>query len=69
MVENLHTSANYKSIILIFEVNLPLVFIYKFYQEEIQIQPPGEPRGQYLGEVRQGALKLIFNTAIVAIFQ
>ena len=42
-------------------MNLPLVFINKFYQKETQIQPPGEPREQHLGEVRQGTLKLKFN--------
>ena len=25
------------------------------------MQPPGEPREQHRGEVRQGTLKLIFN--------
>ena len=35
-------------------MNLPLVFIYKFYQNEIQIQQPGKPREQHLGE---GTLK------------
>ena len=42
-------------------MNLPLVFIYKFYQKEIQMFQPGEPREQHLGEVRQGTLKFKFN--------
>ena len=42
-------------------MDLPLVFIYKFYTKEIRIQPLGEPRAQHLGEVRQGALKLKFD--------
>ena len=50
-------------------MNLPLVFIYKFYQKEIQIQP-GDPLEQHLGEVRQGVLKLKINIkAIIVIFQ
>ena len=54
-------SAIYKSILLIFSLNLPLVFIYKFYQKEIKILLPGEPREQHIGKVRQGTLKLKFN--------
>ena len=62
-----HISAIYKLIILIFLVNLPLVFIYKFYMKEIQIQQlPGEPWEQHLGEVRQGTLK--FNISNHHIF-
>ena len=38
-----------------------MVFLYKFREKEIQIQSPGEPREQYLGEVRQGTSKLKFN--------
>ena len=34
-------------------MNLPMVFIYKFCTKEIEVQPPGEPREQHLGEVRQ----------------
>ena len=56
-----NTSAIYKSIILNFSVYLPLVFIYKFYEKEIQIQQPGTPREQHVGVVRQGTLKLKFN--------
>ena len=37
-----------------FSVNLPLVFINKFHNKEIQLQPAGEPREQRLGEVVQG---------------
>ena len=44
IAEKFNIPAIYKSIILIFLVNLPLVFIYKFYNKDIQIQPPGEPR-------------------------
>ena len=36
---NLNISAIYKSIILIFSVNLPVIFIYKFCRQEILIQP------------------------------
>ena len=61
MVEKLNISATYKSIIQFFSGNLPLVFIYKFYKKEIQIQPPREPREQHLGEIRQETLKLKFN--------
>ena len=39
-------------------MNLPVVFIYKFYEKEIQIQQPGETREQHLGKVRQGTLNL-----------
>ena len=46
---------------LIFTVNLPLVFIYKFYQKEIKIKDQEESQEQHLGEVRQGTLKLKFN--------
>jgi len=42
-------------------VNLSLVSIYKFDKKEIKIQPPGEPRKQHLGEVRQGMLNLKLN--------
>ena len=59
--EKLNIFANYKPIILIFVMNLPLVFIYKFYKKETQIKPPGESREQYLGVVRQGTLKFKFN--------
>ena len=55
--EKLNISANYKSIILILLVNLPLL-TYKFCQKKLQ---PGEPRERHLGEVRQGTLKLKFN--------
>ena len=45
IVEKLNISTIYESIILIFfSVNLPLVFIYKFYLKEIKIYSPGEPR-------------------------
>ena len=37
IVKKLNISAIYKSIILIFSENLPLVFIIKFYMKEIQI--------------------------------
>ena len=50
----IHCISIYKSIIIIFLVNLPLVYIYKFRKKEIQLQPPGEPREHRLGEVRQG---------------
>ena len=42
MFEKLNTSTIYKSIILIFSVNLPLVFFYKIYEKEIQTRR--EPR-------------------------
>ena len=60
IVEKLNISAIYESVILIFSVNLLLVFIYKFYHEEIQILQPGEPREQHLGEVWQGTLIYLF---------
>ena len=48
----------------------PLVFIHKFRKKGIQSQPPGEPREQHLGEVRQGTLKSKFDIeAINVIFQ
>ena len=53
----LKISAFYKSIIIIFSENLPLVCTYKFDKNEIQIQPQGEPWEQHRGEVRQGTLK------------
>jgi hypothetical protein len=34
-------------------VSLPIVNLYKFCKREILIQPPGEPREQHLGDVRQ----------------
>ena len=43
IVEKLNIFAINKSIILIHSVNHSLVFIYKFYQKEIQILQPGEP--------------------------
>ena len=41
-------------------MNLPMVFIYKFCTKEIEVQPPGEPREQHLGEV-QAAQKFNIN--------
>ena len=41
----------YKSIIITFSVNLPLVLSYEFNKNEIQIQLPGEPQEHHLGEV------------------
>ena len=38
-----------------------MLFIYKCYEKEIQIQQQGKPGGQHLGEVRQGTLKLKFS--------
>ena len=46
--------------ILIFSVNLPLVYIYKFRKKETKIQPPGEPREHRLGEALQGTSKSKF---------
>ena len=69
--EKLNISATYKSIIIIFSVNLPLVFIYKFRKKEIQLQPPGEPREHRLGQVLQGRSKSKFNiilSFIISIF-
>ena len=43
-VGKLNISVIYKSIIIFFLVNLPLVFIYKFCKKEIQLQPPEEPQ-------------------------
>ena len=40
IVEKLNISFIYKSIILIFLVNLPVIF----FRKENLIQPPGEPR-------------------------
>ena len=50
-VEKLNISTIYKSIIIIFSVNLPLVIIYKFWKKEIQLQPPWEPQEYRIGEV------------------
>ena len=44
IVEMVNISAIYKLIILTFSVNLPVIFIYKFWRKESLIQPPGEPR-------------------------
>ena len=42
----------HKAIIILFSVNLPMVFIYKFCKKELPaIQPSGKPREQHLGEV------------------
>jgi hypothetical protein len=41
---------------ILFLVNLPMVNIYKFYKKKILIQPPGEPREQHIGDVRQKRL-------------
>ena len=57
----LNISAIYESIIIIFPVNLPLVFINKFRKKVIQLQPPGEPREHRIGEVLQGRSKYKFN--------
>ena len=59
--------SNYEPIILIFSVNLSMVFISKFCKTEIQIQPPGEPREQHLGENRQGTSKLQFNMDLISL--
>ena len=53
-VEKLNISANYKAIILIYSVNLPMIFIYKFCKKEIQIKPPGH----HIGEIRQKKFEL-----------
>ena len=42
-----------QSIIIIFSVNLPLVFICKFRKKEIQLQPPGEPLEHQHGKALQ----------------
>ena len=42
-------------------MNLPLVFIYKFCEKEIQPDPPGELREHRLGKVLQGKVKSIFH--------
>ena len=42
--------SHYKSVILIFLVNLPTLYIYKFCKKIHQ--PPGEPQEHHLGEVR-----------------
>ena len=55
IVEKLNISAIHISIILMFSVNLPLVFIYKFDPKEIK------PREQQLVIVRQGTYTLKFN--------
>ena len=47
-----------KATILIFLVNLNKVNIYKFPKKENLIQPPGEPREQHLGDVRQKKFEL-----------
>ena len=66
----LNISAIYKSIIIIFSVNFPLVFIYKFRKDffKNQIQPLGEPREHRLGEVLQGRSKLKFNIILSFFF-
>ena len=60
-IEKLIISAIYKSVIIIFPVNLLLGFINKFCFKKLQIQPPGEPSEQHQGEVQQGMLKFKFN--------
>ena len=50
----------YKSTNIIFSVNLPLVFVCKFYKKN-QIQSPGEPCEQHLGEVLRVKFKSKFN--------
>ena len=35
-----------------------MVNIYKFHDKDILIQPPGEPREQHLGDVRQKKFEL-----------
>ena len=45
-----------------------MVFIYKFCTKEIQIQSPGEPREQHLGEVRQGTTKWKFYMDPIYLF-
>ena len=45
-----------------------MVFIYKLCITEIQIQPPGEPWEQHLGEVQQGMSKLKFNMDPISLF-
>ena len=51
IVVKLNISIISKTIILIFEVNLPMVKINKFQKKEIWIQPPGEPQEQHLGDI------------------
>ena len=51
----------FTSTILILSIILPLIFIYKCYQKEIQVLQPGAPREQHLGEVLHETLKLKFN--------
>ena len=46
-------------------VNLPLVFICKFREKEINLQPPGEPREHRLDEVIQGRSKSKFNISFL----
>ena len=41
--------------------NIPLVFIYKFRENEILLRPPGEPRDHRQGDVLQGRVKSILN--------
>ena len=41
-------------------MNIPLVFIYKFCENENLIKTSGEPREQHLSEVQQWKLKVKF---------
>ena len=63
-----HKRQNYQkgwyTLIIIFSVNLPLVFIYKFCKKEIKLQQPGKPWEHRLGEVPQGRLKSKFNMTL-----
>ena len=43
--------SSFINLILIFSVNLPAIFIYKFLKIEIQLQPPGDSREHGLCEV------------------
>ena len=45
-----------------------MVFIYKFCEKEIQIQPPREPLELYIGEVQQGMSKLKSNMDPFSLF-
>ena len=50
--------------IIIFSLNLPLVFIFKQHFDRFKNQPPGEPQEHHLGEVLQGRSKSNFNVIL-----
>ena len=66
-VKKLNISIIYKSIIITFLVNLPLVLYTIFFLN--QLQPPVEPWEHRLGEVLQGRSKSKFKIILFFFFQ